>query len=157
MTKEVDDALAVASAVREAVLVVGHSSGGVVALEALLASPTSFLGAVLYEPPVTIQGEPWDEPLAQATAAITAGKPGKAMTIFARDIVQTPAWIARVGGALVGMIRKYRDLAPGQIFDTKAIHDLGIRLDAYSTIETPVVLISGERSPKHLGRGSTRS
>lgn len=151
MAKEADDAVAVAKAVGEHVLVVGHSSGGVAALEALLRSPSSFIGAFLYEPPVTIQGEPWDEPLAEATAAISAGKPGKAMTIFARDIVRTPACVAHVGGALVGMIRKYRDLAPGQIFDTKAIHDLGIRLDAYSTIDTPVILLSGERSPKHLG------
>ncbi|MBT2585929.1 alpha/beta fold hydrolase [Arthrobacter sp. ISL-95] len=151
MSKEAEDIVALVTAVGVPVLVVGHSSGGVAALEALVVSPASFIGAVLYEPPVTVHGEPWDGPLAKATAAFRAGKPGAAMRIFARDIVRTPAWVAWAGGALVGIIRKYRELVPGQIFDTKAIHDLGIRLPAYGTIGVPVLLVSGERSPKHLG------
>lgn len=151
MAKEAEDAVAVATAVGPPMLIVGHSSGGVAALEALVKSPASFAGAFLFDPAVTVQGEPWDEPLARAVAAIDAGKPGKAMTIFARDVVHTPAAVAHIGGALVGMIPKYRKLAPRQIFDMKAIHDLGIRFDAYATIDVPTLLLSGERSPKHLG------
>lgn len=49
------------------------------------------------------------------------------------------------------MIPKYRALAPRQIFDMKAIHDLGIRLNAYAAIDVPTLLLSGERSPKRLG------
>jgi pimeloyl-ACP methyl ester carboxylesterase len=151
MAREADDAIAVASAVGAPVLIVGHSSGGVAALEALVRSPSSFKGAFLYEPAVTVLGEPWDEPLGRAVAAIDAGNPGRAMTIFARDVVHTSALIAHIGGALVGVLPKYRALAPRQIFDMKAIHDLGIRLDAYAAIDAPTLLLSGERSPKHLG------
>lgn len=150
MAKEAEDAIAVARAAGTPVLIVGHSSGGVAALEAVVKSPSSFTGAFLYDPAVTVAGEPWDEPLARAVAAIDAGKPGRAMTIFARDVVHTPAPVAHIGGALVGMIPKYRELAPRQIFDMKAIHELGIRLDAYAAIDVPTLLLSGERSPKHL-------
>lgn len=151
LSVEVEDAVATAEKVGLPVLIVGHSSGAVVALEALVVSHHLFTGAVLYEPPATIETGSWDEPLERASAAIAQGRPGKAMTIFARDIVKTPAWVASLGGVLVGMIQRYRELAPRQIFDAKAIYDLGIRLDAYSTIETPTLLLSGERSPKHLG------
>jgi len=149
LSVEVEDAVAAAEKIGLPVLLVGHSSGAVV--EALALSPHLFNGAVLYDPPATIETGSWDEPLERASAAIAQGRPGKAMTIFARDIVKTPAWVASLGGVLVGMIPRYRELAPRQIFDARAIYDLGIRLDAYSTIQTPTLLLSGERSPKHLG------
>jgi pimeloyl-ACP methyl ester carboxylesterase len=52
MAGEVADVLAVASAVHERILLVGHSSGAVVALEAAIASPEAFAGLVLHERPV---------------------------------------------------------------------------------------------------------
>ncbi|MET0863661.1 MAG: alpha/beta hydrolase [Nakamurella sp.] len=131
------------------ILLVGHSSGAVVALEDLVN--TRVTGAVLYEPPVNLPGMDWAEPLGRASAAIAAGQPGRAMTIFARDIVKTPPWVAAVGGGLISVLPRYRAMAPRQIFDTKAIYELGIRLDAYGTISTPTLLLSGERSPQHLG------
>ncbi len=51
---EVSDVLSVAGAAGDWVLVVGHSSGAVVALEAALVSPSLFAGLVLYEPPVAV-------------------------------------------------------------------------------------------------------
>src|SRR5262245_11075602 len=56
--QEVDDVLALAGLIGEPVLVVGHSSGAVVALEALAASD-AFAGAVLYEPPVHTSPDEW--------------------------------------------------------------------------------------------------
>jgi pimeloyl-ACP methyl ester carboxylesterase len=149
LSVEIDEVRAVIDRIGLPVLLVGHSSGGVVALETLVRTPVT--GAVLYEPPVNIPGMDWDEPLARANAAIAAGRPGKAMTIFARDIVKTPRWVASLGGGLVGILPRYRAMAPRQIFDTLAIYELGVRLDAYETIRTPTLLLSGERSPKHLG------
>ena len=152
MAVEASDLVDVITAVGPPVVAVGHSSGGVAVLEAMLRAPEAFLGACLYEPAVTIADEPWDEPLEAALRAIEANRPGRAMTIFSRDIVKMPGWISAVGGALVAAIPRYRRLAPAQIYDTKAIHDLGNRLDAYRAIALPVLLISGERSPAHLGQ-----
>jgi pimeloyl-ACP methyl ester carboxylesterase len=53
MADEVAEVLAAASTLDRPVLV-GHSSGAVLALEALTASPETFSAAVLYEPPLII-------------------------------------------------------------------------------------------------------
>jgi pimeloyl-ACP methyl ester carboxylesterase len=58
MAAEVADVLAVAAATGARPLLVGHSSGAVVALESALAAPSAFRAMVLYEPPVAV-----DEPL----------------------------------------------------------------------------------------------
>jgi pimeloyl-ACP methyl ester carboxylesterase len=42
-----------------------------------------------------------------------------------------------------------RSLAPRQITD---LEGLGPRLDVYAQIQTPTVLLGGERSPAHLGK-----
>jgi alpha-beta hydrolase superfamily lysophospholipase len=54
MENEVNDVLAVAATAGEPVVLAGHSSGAVVALEAALASPAQVAGMVLYEPPVAV-------------------------------------------------------------------------------------------------------
>lgn len=69
---EVDDVLAVAKLIGEPMLVVGHSSGGVVALEALAASRSTFAGAVVYEPPILIGAPEWREPVEQAKVRLDA-------------------------------------------------------------------------------------
>lgn len=135
----------------EPVLLVGHSSGGVVALEAMVASPSTFVGAVLYEPPVAIGPPLGGEALARAEAAVTAGKPGKAMAIFIRDIVRMPPLIARIVRVVAAVQPKLRAFVPRQLGDVEAIDRLGVRLDAYAGIEVPTVLLGGDRSPPHLG------
>ncbi len=150
--REVDDVLAVAEVIGEPMVLVGHSSGGVVALEALVASPSTFAGAVLYEPPVVI-GEPLGgAALERARAAVAAGKPGKAMAIFMRDIVRMPRLIAGLVRVVVAVQPRLRAFVPRQLDETEAIDLLGVRLDAYARIEVPTVLLGGDRSPAHLGK-----
>lgn len=147
---EVRDTLAIHAAVGSPALLVGHSSGGVVALETMVAAPAAFAGAVIYEPPIRIDGVLGGEPLTRAEAALAAGKPGAALTIFLRDIGKLPPALARMA-SLVALSRKYRALIPPQLHDVRAIDDLGVRLDAYAEITTLIVLLGGERSPAHLG------
>lgn len=90
IAQEVDDVLAVAKVTGEPVLLVGHSSGAVVALEALVASPSTFAGAVLYEPALVIGPPLGGEAVKQARAALAAGKPGRAMVIWLRDVIRLP-------------------------------------------------------------------
>jgi pimeloyl-ACP methyl ester carboxylesterase len=147
MAREVEDVLALAKAVGEPVVVVGHSSGGVVALEALAASPATFAGAVLFEPPVAIGPPASSETFERARSAVTEGKPGKAMQIFVRDVVGVPtphAWLVRL---LVAVSPQMRAMVPRQLTDLDGV---GLRLDVYAQIKTPIVLLGGERSPAHL-------
>ena len=179
IAREAGDVLALAADIGEPMVIVGHSSGGVVALEALAAAPAEvFAGAVLFEPPVAIGpppggeapgGEPLGaeahgsgaagghtpggktpggEPLDRARAAVAAGQPGKAMQIFVRDVVGMPAPYAWAIRPLVAVSPRLRALAPRQISDLDGV---GPRLDVYARIETPTVLLGGERSPAHLG------
>lgn len=151
MAEEVAHVRALADLVDQPMLVVGHSSGGVLALEALVALPEAFAGAVLYEPPCVIGPPLGGEALTRAQAAMTAGSPGKALAIFLRDIVRTPAWAAWMSGAFVPLVPRLGRLAPHQLDDCAAIDEVGVRLEAYSRIDVPVVLLGGERSPAHLG------
>ena len=108
MATEVEDVLALAKLLGEPIVIVGHSSGAVVALEALAAAPSAFAGAVLFEPPVATGPAPRDGALEQAKAAIAAGKPGKAMQIFVRDVVGMPAsqaWLIRPLTAVIPLAR----------------------------------------------------
>jgi len=150
--QEVDDVLAVAKVIGEPMLVVGHSSGGVVALEAMVASPSTFPGAVIYEPPVVIGPPLGGEALQRARAAMAAGKAGKAITIFMRDIVGIPPLVARLAGMFVAIQPRWRKFVPRQLDDVEAIDQLGVRLDAYARIEVPNVLLGGDHSPARLGK-----
>ncbi len=151
ISREVGDVLALAEAIAEPMVIVGHSSGAVVALETLAASPGTFAGAVLFEPPVaTGPADPAGSlALARANAAVADGKPGKAAQIFIRDIVGMPAFSAWMLRLLVVVLPRLRALIPRQITDLDGV---GLRLDAYARITTPAVLLGGERSPAHLAK-----
>ncbi|WP_216896660.1 alpha/beta fold hydrolase [Nocardia alni] len=151
--QEAQDVLAVARAAGEPVLVYGHSSGGVVTLEALTSEASLFAGAVIFEPPAMIEspaaGE-GGEILARARAAIDAGRPGRAMRIFVRQGVGMPVWQATLMGTVAASVARLRRLIPCQIDDFEAIQRLGVRLDAYARITVPTVLLGGDRSPANL-------
>jgi pimeloyl-ACP methyl ester carboxylesterase len=151
ISREVEDVLALAQAIGEPMVIVGHSSGAVVALEALAASPSTFAGAVLFEPPVAtgLPDPSRSAALAMANAAVADGKPGKAAQIFIRDIVGMPAFSARMLRLVVPVLPRLRVLIPRQIRDLDGV---GLRLDAYAEITTPAVLLGGERSPAHLAQ-----
>jgi pimeloyl-ACP methyl ester carboxylesterase len=148
VSQEVADVLAIARQVGHPLIVYGHSSGGVVALEALVAEPSAFDGAVIYEPAVLagVGGET----IRQARAAIAAGRPGRAMAVFTRDAVGLPAWQARLVGALTALLPRYRRLVSCQIDDLDAMVELGERFDAYARVAVPTVLLSGDRSPARV-------
>lgn len=151
--QEVADVLAVARAVGGPVVGYGHSSGGVVALEAMAAAPEAFAGGVIFEPAAVI-GPPLAGPdgavITRARAALAAGRPGRAMAIFTRDTIRLPVWQAALVGGFVGLSPRYRRLAPCQIDDLEALDRLGVRLDTYATITAPVLLLGGDRSPAHI-------
>ncbi|MFI7546333.1 alpha/beta fold hydrolase [Actinoplanes sp. NPDC049599] len=149
MPQEVEHVAAIAAELDRPVLV-GHSSGAVVALEALVANPGAYAGAVLYEPPVVIGPPLSADKLAAARAALARDKPGKALAIFVRDVVRMPAPLAWLAGALVGRHPQYRRRVGRQLDDNDAIDELGVRLPVYARLELPILLLGGDRSPRHL-------
>jgi len=149
MTGEVADLRAVAAAVDEPVVVVGHSSGAVVVLEAALQQ--RFAGLLLYEPPV---GRSIDsKALQRARAALDHGDPHAAMVIHARDIVGANRFGVLVFRLLPFVGRPLVAHAAGQIADDEALESLGVGVDRYAAVDVPVLLLGGERSPDHLRAG----
>ncbi len=161
VAEEVDHVLAMVKAVGTPVFLFGHSSGGTVALEALVASPLSFAGGMIYEPASVIKradglhlsgdriksnGEV-GEGLRRARQALVSGKPGAAIGIFTQYIAGWPSFLANPAGALTALFPAYRRLIPCQIDDLEAMERLGVRLDAYSKLNLPVAMVGGERSP----------
>jgi pimeloyl-ACP methyl ester carboxylesterase len=151
MGNEVNDVLAAAEAADEPVLLVGHSSGAVVALEAALRSPSLFVGLVLYEPPVAVTKPLGGEPLSRAQAALEAGNPSNAMRIHLGEIVELSGPVVRLMTLLPPIWRQMTLVAPGQIRDDSNLESLGVGVDRYSHVDVPVLLIGGTRSPRHLG------
>lgn len=150
MAQEVAAVREVASVLDRPVLV-GHSSGGVLALEALVADPDLYSAAVIYEPPIVLDAPLGGESMVRARAAIAAGRPGTAFAVFVREVagLRSPM----VGPAKFAMNRqgdRISALVERQLDDNDAIDALGRRLEAYGEISVPVLLLEGERSPRHL-------
>ena len=151
MADEVRQTRAVAATLGRPVLV-GHSSGAVLALEALAADPALYAGAVLYEPPIVVDEQLGGPKLAPARAAVARGRPGTALAIFGRDVVRMNPFLAALLGFVIN--RRPGELGPRverQLDDCDAIDALGNRLDAYAKIDLPILLLGGDRSPAHLG------
>ena len=160
VAQEVEHVLAIVKAVGAPVFLYGHSSGGPVALEALVASPSSFIGAMIYEPALVIDSGgglhlSWDrieqdgevgEGLKRMRQALGSGKPGRALGIFTQLAAGWPGFLANAAAELVVRMPSYRTLIPCQIDDLEAMERLGMRLDAYSKLNLPVAIVSGEKS-----------
>lgn len=147
---EVDDVAAIAELVGEPMLLVGHSSGAVIALEAALALPASFSGLVLYEPPVAVSAPLGGEALTRANDALAAGYPGRAMKIHLREIVQAPSVLITLVTLFPPLWRQMTMFAPGQINDDNELESLGVGIDRYAHVDIPALLLGGARSPRHL-------
>src|SRR3954447_24107097 len=148
MAAEVADLLAVATSVDGPLIVVGHSSGAVVVLEAALRQ--RFAGLLLYEPPVAVDQRIGGAAVLRARAALDRGDPHEAMVIHARDIVGAGRFGVLVFRYLPFVGRMLIAHAAGQIADDEALESLGIGIDRYAAIDVPVLLLGGERSPAHL-------
>ncbi|MEV5379550.1 alpha/beta hydrolase [Streptomyces nondiastaticus] len=150
MAIEAADIVAVADLLESPVLLVGHSSGAVAALEAALLKPSAFAGLFLYEPPVPTKELIAGTAGARARAALDRGDPVEAMRIHMRDIVRMPATVVDAMFADQQIRAAFSAYAAAQIADDEAIDALGVGIDRFATLETPTTLVEGDLSPAHL-------
>jgi len=147
---EVEDVHAVIVRVDAPVVLLGHSSGGVVALEFALHHPEALAGLILYEPPVGVDALPLEDTLVRAEAAIARGDGSEAMAIFLKELVQFPAIMVWLMRCFPPAWREMCAFAPEQIADARAV--TSVRPDRYRGMNVPTLLIGGSRSPAHLLR-----
>jgi pimeloyl-ACP methyl ester carboxylesterase len=150
VTDEAADVVALARTADRPCYLFGHSSGGVIALEAALIAPESFAALAVFEPPVELGETPLPPAATHAARqAIDAGRPGRAIEIFARDLVKVPRPAARLVRLLALSPRFRNELIPGMVSDQEALDRLGGRLAAYGTIRQHVLLVT-ERSHRSI-------
>jgi pimeloyl-ACP methyl ester carboxylesterase len=151
--QEVADIEAVVNAIGGGpVLLYGHSSGAVIALEALVASPYLYAGAVVFEPAAVIDadaplGGKNREILDECWRLIESGKNAKAVSKFLTGPIRINPLPARLAGLSMAAVKRYRALIPCQINDCEVMDEVGVRLDAYATIQVPVMMLGGEINP----------
>lgn len=151
LARECEDIVAVIDAIGGTVHLLGHSFGGLCALEA--ANLTSNIGGlVLYEPPISLAGSGWSAELGTSMQTLLdAGNREEALLLFFRDIVKTPSHeIAAMQAGLHW---------PGRIAAAHTIHRELQSIDHYVLepsrfhgLRIPVLLLLGGESPsrRHL-------
>jgi pimeloyl-ACP methyl ester carboxylesterase len=148
---EVADALAVARTAGRPVLIVGHSSGAVVALEVALADPTAIAAMALYEPPLDVtHSAGGSAAVRRARAALDAGKPIVAMRFHLHELVGMPRRVVLPITLLPGVRKLFGSFADGQIADNEMLDALPVGMERYTALDRPTLLITGEKSPQHL-------
>jgi len=160
--KASEDLIAVISATR-ADFVFGHSAGGLIALETMLALPVKKLA--VYEPPVSVNGSfPFDW-LPDFEKALERGQRKKAMAISLKGlqvegIHKIPLWavvvliniLSRIEGKKTKGTRML-DLIPTLTADIEMAMKLDSRFEKYAGMNIPVSLMTGSNSPPYFHQG----
>ena len=150
--REFEDLAAVVDEIAEPAHLVGHSYGGICALEAALRT-RNLASLTLYEPPITQGGEFPEEVIAAIDSLVAAGERDTAVELMMEQIVGLPA-------EALGQLRA--DPAEWQPM-VDSVHTLPrefrsvdeFRFDAarYRDITVPTVLLRGAQSPPSLHLG----
>ncbi|SEL40806.1 alpha/beta fold hydrolase [Nitrosovibrio tenuis] len=89
--RECEDIARVVDGIGGSVHLLGHSFGGLCALEAALLTP-NIGGLILYEPSISLAGSAWSAELnATMQYLLKAGNREEVLLLFFRDIVKTPS------------------------------------------------------------------
>lgn len=150
MGVEAADIVAVARLLDGPVLLVGHSSGAVAALEAALAEPSAFGGMVLYEPPIPTDELVAGEAGVRARTLLDAGDPVEAMRVHMRNVVRMPAEMVDAMFADARARAMFAAVAAAQIADDEALDALGTGIGRFAALDIPATLVEGADSPSHL-------
>jgi pimeloyl-ACP methyl ester carboxylesterase len=152
--REVEDLVALLSAVGGTPYVYGHSSGGVLALEAAAAgAPVRAL--VVYEPPYSAEGDPAgrsDELLEQVRERLAAGDRDGAAAAFLRG--------AGAPDEVVAMMRSgpgwphMRELAPTLVYDLTLTDGGLVPVERVARIGVPTLVLAGGASPPWAERAA---
>lgn len=153
LEQAVDDVIAVVESIDEPVHLLGHSSGGLYALEAALRTD-NLHKLLLYDPAVPVSGDALDvdEEVAELMAMLENGENEAALESFLRDIAQ-------IFPAEIDALRS----APTWQDQVNAIHTaplegnavLGYEFDAsrFAEMTTPTLLLSGSESARWYTEG----
>jgi pimeloyl-ACP methyl ester carboxylesterase len=145
--------------------VFGLSSGAMITLEAARILPRITRAAV-YEPPFYANGishagirrlnqeiERGDLPSALVSSLLTAETAPAPLRALPRPLARlVAAAVLRIDARKSGPAPKLRDLLPGIRYDFNAVSGKNCQMKTFASIDKPMLLISGTRSPAFLRR-----
>jgi pimeloyl-ACP methyl ester carboxylesterase len=159
MTKECEDVDALLTETG-AHFVFGHSSGGLIALQAALTL-SSVRKVAVYEPPLSQHGSISTSWIPRFDREIAEGKPASALITFIKgdNLSRLPRWL------LLPLIKWYvqkekqtlgpndismEELIPTQRFDGLLVKEMDGSLESFSGMRADVLLLGGAKSPAFL-------
>jgi pimeloyl-ACP methyl ester carboxylesterase len=165
LAREQEDLAAVAALAGPDTTLLGHSYGGVIALELARQAPSAQLAAqrparlVLYEPPLETDRLVGGAALADYARAIAAGDVDRALALGLREFVgMPPAAVEIMRGQPIWA--RLSALAPTWTREIAALdeylEDLAGDLGRFAALPVPVLLLMGELSPPWLTAASRR-
>ena len=147
LEREFEDVASVINSIGQSVNLLGHSFGGICALEAALLTPQVHK-LILYEPPIPVEGVPIypDGVIEHLDTLLAAGDRLGVLTTFMREVVRmpshefelfraSPAWPARVAAA---------HTLPREL---RAQERYRFTAGRFSGLSTPTLLLVGGDSP----------
>ena len=156
LDSEVEDVVAVVESIDEPVILLGHSFGANLALEASLITD-ALSGLILYEPGIAVGDHEMSDPevVSRMNELLADGEKEAALVLFCREIAgltpeeldafrSDPSWGDRVAGA---------HTLPRE---EEAFGEHALRPDRFATMTTPTLLLSGGESPQRF-RDATKA
>lgn len=146
---EFADVAAVVDSIGEPAYLLGHSYGGLCALEGALRTD-NLRKLVLYEPPILI-GEPFipAEAVTGLEELLAAGDWEAVLLTFARDFAQVPEEEITAMRAMPEW-QAGVEAAPTIVAEVRAVKDYRFDPARFSTLTTPTLLLTGSESPPYL-------
>jgi pimeloyl-ACP methyl ester carboxylesterase len=159
MVKECEDVEALL-AQTGAHFVFGHSSSGLIALQAALILP-SIRKVAIYEPPLSLHGSISTSWIPRFDREIAEGKLASALITFikADHLSRLPRWVLlllfkwylpRGKKTLLPNDIPMEALIPTQRFDGLLVKEMDSRLESFALLHSDVLLLGGAKSPAFL-------
>lgn len=138
----------------------GHSSSGLIALQAALTLP-SLRKVAIYEPPLSLHGSISTSWIPKFDREIAEGKPASALITFikADNLSRLPRWlllpllkwyIQREKKMLLPTDIPMEALIPTQRFDGLLVKEMDSSLENFALVRIDVLLLGGAKSPAFL-------
>jgi len=152
--REVEDIAALIETAGGSAFLLGLSSGAALAMEAA-ASGLNVAGLVAYEPPFMV-----DDAATHARANhearlrqfVAGGERGRAVRYFMRDMVGVPAFVVALMRFMPGVWSKLTAVAHTLPYDAAIMGDWSLPVRRLISIDTPTLVIDGEKTDKRLRR-----
>lgn len=149
LAREAEDLAAVVQAVGRPVTVLGHSLGGLIALEAALIS-TNIRQLILYEAPAPWLGARWTDDMdARMQALLDADQRDEAMMHFCRAFAKLPEDLL----AFLRTLPVWKvsvETTPSLLRETRMIREYSFDPERLGKIDIPVSIVVGSLSPPNF-------